>query len=94
MRVFRMFATKTFIKMKSPESKVKDPRLIKIGNKVRQIRKSNPEFANYEVFAFTFKINKGTIQRIERGDSFNMDSLLKVLDALNVKVSDFFIDVD
>lgn len=80
--------------MKSSESEIKDQRLMKIGNKVRQLRKSNPDFANYEVFAFTFKINKGTVQRIERGDSFNMDSLLKVLDSLNVKVSDFFNDID
>lgn len=80
--------------MKSTETEKKDERLIKIGNKVRQLRKSRPEFLNYEVFAFTFKINKGTIARIERGDSFNMDSLLKVLDSLNVKVSDFFSDID
>lgn len=73
---------------------VKDQRLIKIGQKFRQLRKSNPDFKNYEVFAYTNKINKGTIQRIERGDSFTMESLLKVLDALNVKISDFFSDID
>ena len=89
-----MFVISKLITMKSAETEKKDERLIKIGNKVRQLRKSNPEYVNYEVFAFTFKINKGTVQRIERGDSFNMDSLLKVLDSLNVKVSDFFSDID
>jgi transcriptional regulator with XRE-family HTH domain len=72
---------------------VKDQRLTKIGQKFRQLRKSNPDFKNYEVFAYANKINKGTIQRIERGDSFTMESLLKVLDALNVKISDFFSDI-
>lgn len=76
------------------EPHAKDQRLIKIGQKFRQLRKSNPDFKNYEVFAYTYKINKGTIQRIERGDSFTMESLLKVLDALNVKISDFFSDID
>lgn len=78
----------------STESEIKDQRLIEIGKKVRQLRKSNPDFTNYEVFAFTFKINKVTLQRIERGDNFNMESLLKVLSALNVKLSDFFIGID
>ena len=80
--------------MKSTATENKDGRLLKIGNKVRQLRKSHPEFLNYEVFAFAHKINKGTIQRIERGDSFNMDSLLKVLDALDVKLATFFADMD
>jgi transcriptional regulator with XRE-family HTH domain len=80
--------------MKSTATENKDERLVKIGTKVRQLRKSHPEFLNYEVFAFTHKINKGTIQRIERGDSFNMDSLLKVLDALDVKLATFFADLD
>ena len=80
--------------MKKQESAILDQRLLKIGEKVRKLRKANPEYVNYEVFAFTNKINKGTIQRIERGDSFNMESLLKVLDALNVPVSVFFKDID
>jgi len=80
--------------MKSTEIETKDQRLIAIGKKVRQLRKSNPDFTNYEVFAFTHKINKVTLQRIERGDNFNMESLMKVLDALNVKLSAFFNDID
>jgi len=80
--------------MKSSESEERDQRLIEIGKKVRQLRKSNPDFLNYEVFAFTHRINKVTLQRIERGDNCNMESLLKVLDALGVKLSDFFSNID
>lgn len=78
--------------MESTEEK--DQRLIKIGEKIRQLRKANDDFKNYEVFAFTHKINKVTLQRIERGENYNMESLLKVLDALKIKLSDFFQDID
>jgi transcriptional regulator with XRE-family HTH domain len=80
--------------MKSLESEEKDQRLVEIGKKVRQLRKSNPDFINYEVFAFTHRINKVTLQRIERGDNYNIESLLKVLDALGVKISTFFSGID
>ena len=73
---------------------LKDARLLIIGERVRAIRKSNPDYANYEVFAFKNNINKVTLQRIERGENYNMESLLKVLDALEIKLSEFFKDID
>ncbi|MBN2836155.1 MAG: XRE family transcriptional regulator [Candidatus Delongbacteria bacterium] len=73
--------------------KEKNPVLIRIGEKIRMLRKQNPDFDNYEVFAFTHKINKVTLQRIERGENYNMESLLKVLNALDVSLSNFFSDV-
>ena len=73
---------------------LKDARLLIIGERVRAIRKSNPDNANYEVFAFKNNINKVTLQRIERGENYNMESLLKVLDALGIKLSEFFRDID
>ena len=72
----------------------KNPILIKIGEKVRKLRKQNPDYANYEVFAFTHRINKVTLQRIERGENYNMESLLKVLNALDIGLSEFFKDID
>jgi len=67
-----------------------DPILKMIGDKVRTIRKRNPEYANYEVFAYLNKINKVTLANIEKGLNYNISSLLKVLKALNVTVEDFF----
>lgn len=78
--------------MESTEQK--DQRLSRIGEKIRELRKANNDFKNYEVFAFTHKINKVTLQRIERGENYNVESLLKVLDALGVKLSDFFSGID
>ena len=74
--------------------KQKNPVLVQIGEKIRRLRKTNPEFDNYEVFAFTHKINKVTLARIERGENYNMESLLKVLNALGASLSEFFIDID
>ena len=71
----------------------KNPILVQIGKKIRMLRKQNPDFVNYEVFAFTHKINKVTLQRIERGENYNMESLLKVLNALGVGLSEFFHDI-
>ena len=80
--------------MESKDLAEKDRRLVTIGEKIRMLRKSNPDFINYEVFAFTHRINKVTLQRIERGENYNIESLLKVLDALDVKLTDFFNDLD
>ena len=80
--------------MESIELSEKDKRLVAIGEKIRMLRKANDNFKNYEVFAFTHRINKVTLQRIERGENYNMESLLKVLDALGIKLTDFFTDID
>lgn len=68
----------------------KDPILKFIGDKVRTIRKSYPEYANYEVFAYKNDINKVTLSNIEKGENHNIASLIKVLKALNVSIEDFF----
>ncbi len=75
-------------------TKVKDARLLTIGKKIRAIRKSNPQYKNYEVFAFSHGINKVTLSNLEKGENFTMESLLKVLDSLGIKLSAFFNDID
>ena len=91
--VFIIFV-QNFIKMTDKKSvktsPEKDPLLILIGEKVRSIRKSDPEYVNYEVFAFKNGINKVTLSKIEKGENHNIASLIKVLAALNVSLEDFF----
>lgn len=72
----------------------KNPTLVQIGEKIRKLRKQNPDFDNYEIFSFFYKINKVTLQRIERGENYTMESLLKVLSALDVSLSEFFKDIE
>jgi len=67
-----------------------DAILKQIGDKVRSIRKSHPDYANYEVFAYFNQINKVTLSNIEKGENYNISSLLKVINALGVSVEDFF----
>ena len=61
-----------------------------IGEKVRMLRKSHSEYINYEVFAFKNDINKVTLSKIENGENHNIASLIKVLNALNVSLEEFF----
>ena len=93
MHVFIIFV-QNFIKMTDKKSvkpiSERDPLLILIGEKVRSIRKSDPENVNYEVFAFKNGINKVTLSKIEKGENHNIASLIKVLAALNVSLEDFF----
>ena len=79
---------------KSTGRSLDDDHILKlIGDKVRTIRKCHPDYANYEVFAYFNKINKVTLTNIEKGENYNISSLLKVLKALNVTVEDFFMGI-
>ena len=69
-------------------------RLKKIGEKVRELRKRNPLYINYEAFAFLNKISKNTLHRIESGGNYNIESLFNVLDKLNISPSEFFVGID
>lgn len=63
--------------------------LKKIGARLRQIRKEKG-FSNYEYFAYQFDLNKRTVGKIETGKNFEMETLLRILEILNVSPSDFF----
>lgn len=86
-----MFHKKTVM---TSSEKEKNPVLVQIGEKIRMLRKKNPDFDNYERFAFIHNINKVTLARIERGENYNMESLLKVLNALDVSLTEFFKDIN
>ncbi len=60
----------------------------KIGEKIRNHRKKVEK--NYEVFAQKYNINKVTIQRMETGQNFTINSLLQVLGILGVSLEEFF----
>ena len=75
------------------ETSKNDPILKLIGEKVKKLRKSNPEFANYEVFAFKNAINKVTLLKIEKGENHNITSLIKVINALNITIEEFFMGI-
>jgi transcriptional regulator with XRE-family HTH domain len=63
--------------------------LLKIGNRLRQLRKAKG-YSNYELFAFDNKIARAQYGRYEKGEDLRVSSLIKVLCALDIYLSEFF----
>jgi ribosome-binding protein aMBF1 (putative translation factor) len=57
-----------------------------IGERVKTQRKKIAN--NYENFAAEHRINKVTVGRIENGENYKMDSLLRVLNAIGITLED------
>lgn len=68
-----------------------DPRVKAVSRRLKAIRKAKFN-CSYEVFAYDNQINRTQVYRLESEDSCNpkLTSLLKVLDALDVSLSEFF----
>jgi hypothetical protein len=66
-----------------------EKRLIKIGERLRELRKK-ADYKSYENFAFDHELNRVQYGRMERGANITLVSLLKVLDIHKVSLEDFF----
>lgn len=75
------------------ESKKLDPRVYLIANKIRMLREENG-FVSSEFFAWKNKIPRVQYWRMERGTNFTIESLLRVLDAHNISLQQFFNEID
>jgi transcriptional regulator with XRE-family HTH domain len=60
-----------------------------IGNKCRELRKQ-AGFGSYASFAYYYNIPRNTIQRLEEGKNFTIDTLLKVLAIHGISPEKFF----
>lgn len=60
-----------------------------LGKRLKALRKAKG-YDNYEQFAFTHEINRSQYGRYETGEDLRFSSLLKVLAALDVSLSEFF----
>ena len=60
-----------------------------LGKRLRELR-IRKGFTNYEQFAFTHNINRSQYGKYENGEDLRFSSLLKVLKALDVSLSEFF----
>ena len=80
------------IKKKSQIS-VEDSRLSQIGNRVRALRKANT-ILSAEDFANEKGFDRVQYSRIENGANITMKTLLKVVDAHNITLKEFFSDLD
>ncbi len=72
---------------------VEDSRLSQIGNRVRALRKANTSLSA-EDFANEKNFDRVQYSRIENGANITMKTLLKVVDAHNMTLKEFFSDLD
>lgn len=68
-----------------------DKQLKNLGERIRQIRKAKG-FSNYEKFAYQHDFNRSSYGRFESGEDIRFSSLLRVLDAFDMSVEEFFSD--
>ena len=66
-----------------------DKQLKNLGNRIRQIRKAKG-YSNYEKFAYQHDFNRSSYGRFESGEDIRFSSLLKVLDAFDMDIQEFF----
>ncbi|MEZ5016119.1 MAG: helix-turn-helix domain-containing protein [Flavipsychrobacter sp.] len=60
-----------------------------IGNKMKTLRKQKG-YKNYETFAYENEIPRAQYGRYERGSDLKLTNFLKVLDALDISLHEFF----
>lgn len=66
-----------------------DPRIIQIAKKLEQLRKEKG-YTSYENFAIEFGISRMQYWRMEKGSNFTFESFIKILDAHQMSLSEFF----
>jgi transcriptional regulator with XRE-family HTH domain len=77
-----------FFSIMDEELQVKDM-LEKLGSRFRALRKARG-YTNYEQFAFDHGLPRAQYGRYEKGQDLRFSSLVKVLAALEISLSDFF----
>ena len=60
-----------------------------LGNRLKELRKEKG-YNNYEQFAFDNEIPRAQYGRYEKGQDLRFSSLLKVLEAMDISLKDFF----
>jgi transcriptional regulator with XRE-family HTH domain len=63
--------------------------LQKVGKRIRQLRIAKG-YKNYEIFAYEKSLPRAQVGRYEKGQDLKFSSLLKVLNALDISLQDFF----
>ena len=71
------------------DKKQLDKRILKIAERLKELRIENG-YTSYEQFAFDNDIPRVQYWRLETGTNFTINTLLKVLDAHQISLSDFF----
>jgi len=78
---------------KVTKEKELDPRIMNIGRKLEAIRKE-AGYTSYENFAIDMGIPRMLYWRLEKGTNFTITSLLRVMDAHEMTLQEFFADFE
>ena len=70
-----------------------DPRIVLVGKKIRELRKEKG-YTSHENFAWEHDLPRVQYFRMEKGQNFRFESLLKILDAMEISLKDFFSDFE
>jgi transcriptional regulator with XRE-family HTH domain len=76
-------------KKKTEKSNKLDPRIMKISEKLEKMR-IDKGYTSYENFAIEYGISRMQYWRMEKGTNFTLESLLKILDAHDTTLEEFF----
>lgn len=76
---------KTTEKASSPEAK----KLKQVGERLKYYRKK-AGYTNYEYFAYENNISRPQYGKYEAGSNIQLNTLIKILKALNVSLEEFF----
>jgi len=76
-------------KNNAPSNKVLDPRILEIAQNLERLR-IEKGYTSYENFAIEFGISRMQYWRMEKGTNFTFESLLKILDAHQMSLAEFF----
>ncbi|MEO9851590.1 MAG: helix-turn-helix transcriptional regulator [Reichenbachiella sp.] len=63
--------------------------ILKLANRIKSLR-IQKGYSNYENFAYEHKIPRAQYGRYEKGEDLRYSSLLKVVQALGISLSEFF----
>ncbi|WP_228393929.1 helix-turn-helix domain-containing protein [Chryseobacterium artocarpi] len=67
----------------------KEEMLKKLGDRIKQLR-INKGYSSYEYFAYEHNISRAQFGRYERGEDLRFSSLIKVINALDLTLAEFF----
>jgi len=70
-----------------------DERIFKIAKRIKQLR-IDKGYGSHEFFAWEHKIPRVQYWRMEKGTNFTIRTLLRILDAHDLTLKEFFDDVD
>lgn len=71
----------------------KIPELSVIANRLKQLRKERG-YNNYEHIAFDLDMSRSAYWRLESGENFNLKTLIKICNLLDITLEDFFTGVN